>query len=73
VQVSEQGVKTMLPTGGADLFVDRVGATQLQPCGSPRIPGRESAGNECSGSLFQVMLHLIGDIVVGAPSLAEYA
>jgi hypothetical protein len=66
-------MKGMLPTVRADLFADRVGATQLQSCGSPRIMGRESVGNKRRDCLFQVVLHLIAGIPVGGLAVDEHA
>ena len=62
----------MLPSVGAHLFASPARATQLQACGSPRIFCRESAGHKRGGSLVQVVLHLVGDILIGGWSIEEY-
>ena len=66
-------MKRMLPAVRADLFADDRGTTQLQTRGSPRIMGRESAGNECSGRLLQVVVYLVAGIPVGGLAVDEHA
>jgi hypothetical protein len=64
-QIGGKRSEEAFPSGGAHLFSNISWIAEPKPGGALRIAGRESAFLERSSGMFEVILHLIGNIPVG--------
>ena len=72
-QIGEQSSDRILPSVRAHLFPEDRGVAEFQPRGPPCIVGRVSALDQRGRGLFEVVPHLVGDILVRDRSIRQHA
>jgi hypothetical protein len=63
----------VFPPGGAHLLRDLGDAPEFESGGAAGLAGRESTVDVRGSGLFEVVLHLVGDVLVGLGAMGERA
>jgi len=72
-QISREGASGVFPSVGTDLLFHDCDVACFQPCGTARCFGRKAASDECFGSLLEILLHLIGNVLIAFCAVGEAA